>query len=141
MGTQTLDDMAGSDIIDTRDIIERSSELDVAHEDERDDDGCLVCGAPWLEDGSEPLCEDCTSEWAELRELIGDFSSSWHDGEPLVRDSHFEEYARELAEDIGAISSDAQWPLGSIDWKDAATELRMDYTSVDIRGYTYYGRA
>jgi hypothetical protein len=141
MGTQTLDDMAGQDIIDTRDILDRFNELDVAHEDERDDDGCLVCGAPWLEEGSEPLCEDCTNEWAEFRELIEDFPSSWHDGEPLVRESYFEQYARELAEDIGAISSDAQWPLSYIDWTQAAEALQADYTSVEIRGYTYYGRA
>lgn len=58
----------------------------------------------------------------------------------LVRDSHFKDYAQELAEDIGAINSDATWPNNCIDWERAARELQYDYTSVEFDGVTYWVR-
>jgi hypothetical protein len=58
----------------------------------------------------------------------------------LVRESYFTDYAQELAEDIGAISRDAQWPLACIDWDKAADELKMDYTGAEFDGVTYYFR-
>lgn len=58
----------------------------------------------------------------------------------LVRESYFEDYARELAEDIGAIKGDEQWPCNCIDWERAANELRMDYTSAEFDGVEYLFR-
>jgi hypothetical protein len=58
----------------------------------------------------------------------------------LVRDSHFTEYAQQLAEDIGAINSEAGWPNNCIDWERAARELRIDYSTVDFDGETYWYR-
>jgi hypothetical protein len=58
----------------------------------------------------------------------------------LIRESYFEDYAQELAEDIGAISRDAQWPLSYIDWPRAAEALKMDYTGAEFDGVTYYFR-
>lgn len=48
--------------------------------------------------------------------------------------------AQELAEDIGAIDSDAVWPNNCIDWERVARELQMDYTAVDFSGVTYWTR-
>ena len=59
----------------------------------------------------------------------------------MIPASDFEEYAQELAEEIGAISHDRQWPNYCIDWERAARELKMDYTSVEVNGTTYYFRA
>ena len=56
-----------------------------------------------------------------------------------VRD--FEEYARELAEDIGAIPRDTAWPCTCIDWEQAAKELAHDYSLVTYQGDDYYVRA
>ena len=64
------------------------------------------------------------------------------DNEPeLIADSHFTEYAQQLAEDIGAIRSDNQWPNYCIDWKCAARELQYDYSAVDIDGDRYWIRS
>lgn len=68
-------------------------------------------------------------------------SPDWEYGETLIRDSYFEDYARELAEDIGAISGDEKWPLNHIDWESAADELRQDYFSVDFDGVDYWIRS
>ncbi len=67
--------------------------------------------------------------------------SDWQYGETLIRDSYFEDYAQELASDIGAINRDADWPLNCIDWAEAAEQLQQDYTSVDYDGVTYWIRS
>lgn len=59
----------------------------------------------------------------------------------LIADSYFERYAEELAEDIGAIPHDAQWPANRIDWEAAADDLRMDYTAVTFDGNDYLMRS
>lgn len=60
--------------------------------------------------------------------------------EALIPEYDFEDYARELAEDIGAISKDYQWPNYCIDWEYAAQELKHDYTTVTIDGEDYLMR-
>lgn len=119
------------DVIDSRDVIARIEELkaiaDAAAEDE---------DAPKLD-------EDEQAELAALKELeleASGYAADWEHGETLIRDSYFETYAQELAEDIGAIDRNANWPLGCIDWKQAADELKVDYTSVDFAGVTYWVR-
>jgi antirestriction protein len=64
------------------------------------------------------------------------------DNEPtMIPACDFQAYAQELAEDIGAISRDLQWPADCIDWERAARELTMDYAAVEVNGTTYYFRA
>ena len=81
-------------------------------------------------------------EFARLVEFAAegeDYATDWQHGVALI-DSYFEEYAQELAKDIGAISSDTSWPNGYIDWERAARDLQMDYTSVEFDGVTYWTR-
>lgn len=58
----------------------------------------------------------------------------------LIADDDFEDYARELAEDIGAAPS-VGWPGSYIDWEAAADALRQDYTTVEYDGTTYQIRS
>ena len=75
-----------------------------------------------------------------LQEEAEGYSPDWKYGASLIADSYFEDYARELAEDIGAIKDDVAWPCTCIDWEKAADELRQDYTSVEFDGVTYLVR-
>ena len=115
------DNMA--DILDSRYLITRLNELvdmDDRSESEQDE------------------YDDLADFLAELRDLgTGD---SPEDGMILVRDSYFPDYAQELAEDTGAISSNMGWPLSCIDWEQAAAELQMDYISVEYNDTTYWTR-
>jgi hypothetical protein len=86
------------------------------------------------------LTEEETEELKELQELRDEISE-WSHGETLIPECEFEDYARELAEDIGAIDRYATWPLGCIDWKEAAEELQSDYSSCEYQGETYYYRS
>ena len=83
------------------------------------------------------------SEQEELTELesLRDEISEWKDGATLVAERDFEEYARQLAEDLGAISEESSWPCNCIDWARAADELKMDYSEVTYQGTTYLYRS
>lgn len=85
------------------------------------------------------LWEDEITELAQLRELFSDMPDG-QDTDTLIRESAFESYAREYAEDTGAIGRDAGWPWTCIDWEEAAEELRADFSSVEFDGVTYYHR-
>jgi hypothetical protein len=110
------------DVIDTRDVIARieflQGGIDDLEPDERDELGHLLA----LQDKAEPYCAD------------------WYYGEALINDDHFEDYARQLADDLGAVDSKASWPLTYIDWEAAADALRQDYTQVSFNGATYWVR-
>ena len=110
------------DVIDSRDVIARIEEL---------------------EGDADSLDAEDKAELESLRSLAEDaegYAADWKYGEALIRDSYFKEYAQQLAEDIGAINADAQWPNTCIDWDQAARELQMDYTAVEFGGVTYWIR-
>lgn len=133
-----------ADIIDSRDINTRLADLgstrdllqDAVHDAETDE--ARTAAEQALTDW------DDADEYATLGALCdeGERSfSDWAHGESLIRDSYFEDYARELADDIGAIPTNAGWPCTHIDWEAAAEALQQDYTSIEIDGTTYWGRS
>lgn len=67
-------------------------------------------------------------------------TAEWDDGAAFIPESQFEDYARELAYEIGAVDADTGWPTDYIDWPAAANALKEDYMAVDICGTTYYAR-
>lgn len=56
----------------------------------------------------------------------------------LILDDFFEEYAEELAYEIGAVNREAEWPNNHIDWQQAAEDLKQDFTSLKIGPYDYW---
>lgn len=105
-----------------------------------------------LDELAEPYIE--SDEWRSLQahsEQFAELCADLNAGEPydpdslravdqqcLIPESEFEDYAQQLAEDIGAVEDFSRWPVSCIDWQQAADELRMDYTSVDYEGTTYF---
>lgn len=78
----------------------------------------------------------------DLKDEVGEYHGKIStDGGPFVDEDDFEDYARELAEEIGAIDKNASWPNTCIDWKQAAEELQMDYSSIEWNGTTYLYRS
>jgi hypothetical protein len=129
-----------ADVIDVRDIIARVEELE-AEGAALDEPETQAEHAAW--DASE-AGEELGLLSALLEELKGNGGDEQWRGDwypiTLVRDSYFERYAQELADDIGAIDSNASWPNNCIDWERAARELQMDYTSAEYDGVTYLYR-
>ena len=155
MSTDSLSNTA--DILDGRDVVKRFEELEserdaleAAIEDAKeafegvsaDDQSIaaselndeLTAAGKELEDWDE----DWLQEMKDLEAFIDEDSSGWRHGKTLIRERYFETYARQFAEDVGAISRDDKWPATCIDWEQAAEELKMDYTSADFAGVTYY---
>ena len=142
------------DIIDSRDVIER---IDKLEDILSDDFKCPDCeqSEPIPEFGENEVCPHCgegvfmdlEEEKQELKilrdlsEQCEGYAPDWRYGEALIRDSYFEEYAQDLAEDIGLINPDAHWPNNCINWEWAARELKMDYTCVDFDGVDYWIRS
>lgn len=107
---------SNQDILDIRDIIDRYEEL-------------------------RSELDDLTDLIDELRGSGGDhqWEGDWFPV-TLIRDSYFQDYAQETAEDSGAINRDSPWPNNHIDWESAARELQIDYESVEFDGTTYWYR-
>jgi hypothetical protein len=89
----------------------------------------------------DPLDDDDQERLTALRELRDALGSEW--GEvTLIPHDEFEDYARDMAESIGAIDPSADsWPLTYIDWTAAAEGLATDYTSITFDGTDYYYKA
>ena len=153
------------DLIDSRDVIERIEELGSEREDlvaditaaeeeladASDDTSVLKDDAEELSelgkkvDEAKVLLEewdaDNGEELAALKSIHDECEgySDWKHGETLIRDGYFEEYAQDLAEDLG-MDKDQQWPYSCIDWKKAAEELQQDYSRVTFGGEDYWIR-
>jgi len=108
----------GQDIIDLRAVLDHLGELEG---DELDEYQELVNG---LEDYL----------WTDIQTIVDGYDPI------LIHARYFTDYARELADDIGAIDSNADWPLSFIDWDAAADALKVDYEEVVFGGHDYYGR-
>lgn len=111
------------DVIDPRDVIERIEYLTNLPMDE--------------------ITEDEESELTELTALAeegSNYAEDWSYGAPLIRDSYFQTYAQELADDLGLLTHEDQWPYTCIDWEKAARELQQDYTEVQFDGVGYWVR-
>jgi len=150
----------GDDIIDSRDVIARIDDLESDIEDFEEeieqidealqsiDDGVYDKGAEpdrtMLEherEQAELQLEEAQDELAIWREFEDAEPTDWLYGEAFIRDEHFPDYARQLAEDIVADLRTAEWPFNCIDWTKAAEELQQDYTEVDVKSEIYWVRA
>lgn len=150
-----------TDIIDVRDVIARFEELETDLEQLYESAHFMSDFDDWIDnarDDSDPIhaafgddglaVQHQIEEFYKLRELLRELEHNGGDEQwrgswypiTLIRDSYFEDYAREFADDIGAINANATWPNNCIDWGRAAQELRMDYSSVDFDGAEFWYR-
>lgn len=156
----TRDTSNSADTIDSRDIIDRIKELEEEKydlessiENEKDnlkdaeaagDEDEILLADDHFEDAKNNLeswIEDYQEELNTLKELAEEceeYSSDWKYGVGLIRDSYFEEYAQNFAEEIGLVSDNVEWPYTCIDWEQAAGELKYDYTCFDYDGVMYW---
>ena len=155
------------DLVDSRDVISWIEELESdrqtlveAIESAKEDLADATDDTSVLKDDEEVFelketlsnAETELEEWDEseesdelkiLKELAeeGSYSPDWSYGETLIRDSYFEEYAQELAEDCGMVQRGLGWPNSCIDWKQAAEELQQDYSQIEFGDVTYWIRS
>lgn len=131
-------------ISNTDDTIAMSDLLDAIAEIEDEYNELKDAAESGEESDLEALDEFCdTSGWTVMNDLVDEVTQSCGDWqhEVLISESYFKEYAQELAEDIGAVNRNADWPNNCIDWDAAAEQLKMDYTEVDFDGKAYWIRS
>jgi hypothetical protein len=124
-----------ADVIDVREIIERIEAIEAGADD---------CDDPAWKSANEDEAGERDALYAIMSDLAGyggdeQWRGDWYPAS-LIADSYFEDYARELADDTGAVDANAGWPNNFIDWKRAAEALQSDYTSVEIDGRDYWYR-
>lgn len=146
------------DVIDSRDVIERIEELEGERQDLQDAfetavDNELQNTDPEQRETLNTVRNDAykaLTDWDDenkaeldalkaLAEEAEGYAPDWRHGATLVRVSYFEDYARELLEDIGDIPRDLPHYI-EIDWEATARNIRMDYTEVDFDGVSYWVR-
>jgi hypothetical protein len=140
-----------SEILDSRDIIERLEELkehfEALHEQETEEGKTALSFDEWF----KALPSDCDDleEYKELCNLQSeceDYAADWLHGAQLIREDYFTDYIEELIKDCypipKEIDSDA-WPYRhiTIDYEAAAEEAKQDYTYVTFMDYDYFIRA
>jgi len=88
-------------------------------------------------DAMEPLNDDEQEELDDIEKIengVNDFS----DGEMLIDEDNFQDFAKEYAEEMGKNLD--EWPYDCIDWSEAANALKSDYTEYRYNGCTYLAR-
>lgn len=140
-----LSDLAAESTFDSRDVEAWISELEdeqAAYEEDRD-------AANTNEDGTPVLTSDDHDRALERAALIVALiairdeagCADWHRSETFVNDSYFEDYARELADDLGYLGRDRDNPLlACVDWEQWTDLVRQDYSSVEVEGATFWYR-
>lgn len=132
-------------VIDSRDVIERISELE-SERDELQDAVDSADDEKEKETAQEALDEwDCSDEGLEFKALqsfaedASGYCSDWIHGASLIRESYFTEYTQELLSDIGDLPRDLPSYI-VIDWEATADNIKADYTEVDFDGVAYLMR-
>ena len=157
------------DIIDSRDIVARVEELEndlstvecetcngegSVEGDNGDTASTITCPhcegnqtvslLAGVEMPEEATHEEQFKELEILRALVEEINNNAgdnaDDGVTLVSDSYFEDHARQEAEDCGLLKDTDRWPGNCIDWKEAADQLKQDYSAIDWDGVEYWVR-
>ena len=144
------------EVIDSRDIInrieelenertERIDELEAIDENERtpEEEKELQALVNYDFGKDEPEYITELNKLVKIREQAencGDWEYGGY-GSPLINDNYFQEYAQDLADDLGLIQKEMQWPHTCIDWEAASEALKSDYTEIDFDGVTFWVRS
>ena len=145
----------GSDIIDVRDIIGRVETLEdellaafneqqvIEGDDTETDDPLDSAFREWCKVTVHEDAAEYLALCAILDDLCGNGGDEQWRGEwfpvTLISEDYFTEYAKELVQNIGDLPRDIPSYL-EIDWDATAENIKVDYSTVEIDGDTYYYR-
>lgn len=124
-------------------LVDEVYECEEAECEAPDDDtfGACVAARQKAESDLAEWREEYDDEYQELvrlRDALGE--CEMRDGVTLIEASSFVSYAKEYADNIGAVDSSLGWPCSCIDWEQAADELRVDFMDITYDGVDYLYR-
>jgi hypothetical protein len=141
MARRTDEISNSDDIIDSRDVIARIEHLEselldagTAFDLEKDE----LTGTTHDRGDLQEL-QDELDKLKALQEEAEPYAPDWQYGATLIRDSYFVEYCEDLVKDIGDVPRELPHYI-AIDWDATAENIKVDYTSVDFDGVTYWIR-
>lgn len=114
---------------------------DVVHEDGMRD----LCDPedPYAKAEEDLYYNDEEDRFIALSDLDDELNTLWsvaRDNSSAIPECEWVEYAEQLADDLGMVDSDSSLRF-YIDWEKWAEDLKMDYSSFDFEGTTYYVRS
>lgn len=91
-----------------------------------------------IESAEKELEEWGDDEYKALKAFWDDIEGYVSEGETLIRDSHFADYAREYCNDVFGMSEIPDLLQNNINWEGVAEDLQADYSSAEWDGITYW---
>lgn len=86
--------------------------------------------------------EDELKEIEEINEVEDEVGSEFEYGCTLISEDDFEDYCKELLQDIGVLPDNIPSYIAyNINWEGVADDLKVDYSELDYQGTTYLFRA
>lgn len=126
------------DIIDSRDVIARTDELQSEYDDLKAERYDLQTATRDLADWENDYADELKS-LTDLQEQAEGYVPDWRYGATLIRESYFTEYIMEMLADIGDLPRHLPHYL-VIDEEATANNIKDDYTEVEFDGVTYLVR-
>jgi hypothetical protein len=146
-----------SEMLDSRDIIERLEELtehfEALHEQETEEGKTALTFDDWLkalpDDYDDYLAEfEHLGEYKQLCDLQNECEdyADWGHGVQLIREDYFTDCIEELIKDCYPLPKEidsGRWPYRhmTIDYEAAADEAKCDYAEAEFMGHTYFIQA
>jgi hypothetical protein len=88
--------------------------------------------------------QDEIEEYVAIRNFCDDISNYCSDfeyGVSIIHENYFQEYCRELVEDVGDLPRGIPAYIeNNIDWSGVADDLKVAYSEAEYNGDTYYFR-
>lgn len=143
-----------SKVFDSRDLIEYRDEIandivnlynDYMTEIDEDwDELSDIEDVNFDEDAFVEANQDEVDEYRTITEFCEEIDSYCPDfeyGVSIIHEIYFEDYCRELVEDIGDLPRNLpEYIENNIDWSGVAHDLKVDYSEAEYNGDTYYFR-
>lgn len=137
-------------ILDTRDLIERRDELkqnvldsfiETFHhyEDQTDGFDDILFEEEEIQEWKDDWIQEI-EEIEQIDKIEDSLGSEFEYGVTLVREDYWEEYVEDLLVDIGYLPKDLPSWI-EIDWSATAYNVRQDYNEVEYQGDTYWARS
>ncbi len=71
----------------------------------------------------------------EFADECESYAPDWNSGVVLISEDHFTEYAKDLCEEVENVPD-----YIVIDWEETAENLKIDYTTIEFEGFSFYVR-
>lgn len=125
-----ITEMYYADVIDSRDVIARIEELEELTDISAEE---LTPASSAEHFANMEELEKLTA----FRDKVAPYCDDWEYGESLIAADYFTEYTKELVSDCYELKLPS---FVEVDWEATAEHCKVDYTTAELEGVTFYFR-